>query len=296
MIQQRKRPVIRIGPRLAGFPPDPPEPPAPAKKPGRPPKFGVAMTLAERKAASRLNQKAKKEDAERRNLIVKLMKTYDRQASRVIVVPGYINGEAIAEDRRGRDRVQRRQYLEELKSLTLEELKVTAEGKKTPDSRGRLPGELNSGGVDSSKLGKILDTELKEMGGPNSIVTSVKPDGSGSDFSGIGAPSRWARVSTKELEKQSNLEEKFRRIATANFDSNGHCTVPNCSFSNSDSDAQAEHFWSEYYAGEKLWDKVDQLADPDVAEIAGPVLADARKNALANVHHWIICGWLRSRS
>jgi hypothetical protein len=293
-----KRPAIRLGPRLAGFPPDEPVTPAPSTpvKRGRPPKSGVAMTLKERKASSRMNQKAKKEDAERRNLIAKLVKIYDRQVSDVIVVPGYINAEAIAEDRRGRDRVQKRQYLKELKSLTLEELKLTVEGKNIPDTRGRLPGELKSGGVDSNKLGTILDVALKEMGGPDSIVTSVKPDGSGSDFSGTGVPSRWARVSTKELEKQSNLEEKFRRIATANFDSNGHCTVPNCSFTNSDSDAQAEHFWSEYYAGEKLWDKVDQLADPDVAEIAGPLLADARKNALANVHHWIICGWLRSRS
>ena len=290
MIQQRKRPVIRVGPRLAGFPPDEP------MKRGRPPKSGVAMTLKERKASSRLNQKTKQEDAERRNLIAKLVKIYDRQVSDVIVVPGYINAEAIAEDLRGRDRVQKRQYLEELKSLTLEDLKLAAEGKKTPDSRGRLPGELKSGGVDSNKLGTILDVALKEMGGPDSIVTSVKPDGSGSDFSGTGAPSRWARVSTKELEKQSNLEEKFRQIATANFDSNGHCTVPNCSFMNSDSEAQVEHFWSEYYVGEKLWDHVERLEDPDIAETVASLLAEARKKAAANVHHWIVCGWLRSRS
>src|SRR6266404_5665394 len=289
MIQQRKRSVIRVGPRLAGFPPDEPiapSPIAPAKKVGRPTKSGVTMTPAERKAASRQGQKAKQDDLERRNLIAKLVRIYDRQVSDVIVVPGYINAEAIAEDRRGRDRVQKRQYLEELKSLTLEGLKLAAEGKNIPDTRGRLPGELKSGGVDSNKLGTILDVALKEMSGPDSIVTSVKPDGSGSDFSGTGAPSRWARVSTKELEKQSNLEEKFRQIATANFDSNGHCTVPNCSFMNSDSEARVEHFWSEYYAGEKLWDHVERLEDPDIAETVASLLAEARKKAAANVHHW----------
>jgi len=70
MIAQRKRPVIRVGPRLAGLPPDEPaqapavavlEPkPAPVveslpKKRGRPPKGDKAATSAERKRASRTN-------------------------------------------------------------------------------------------------------------------------------------------------------------------------------------------------------------------------------------------------
>jgi hypothetical protein len=315
MIAQRKSPVIRMGPRLAGFPPDGPndvpatnvvvsvntipEPPAAPtkKKRGRPPKSGVAMTPAERKAASRLNLEQTKQDKERRDLIARLVKIYDRQALHVTVTGHDRDAESRAEDRRASDRIQRRQYLENLKLLTLSELKLTAEGKNVPDSRGRLPGEMKSGGHGSRELGNILDAELKDMGGPDSIATPVKPEGRSPDNPKLaGTPGRWMRVSAKELEKQSKLDENFRKITAGNFDSGGHCTVLNCSFTNSDSDAQVEHFRSEYYAGEKLWDRVDELADPDVAETLAPLLPEARRRAAANVHHWIICGWLRSRT
>src|SRR5690349_7646689 len=49
------------------------------KKRGRPPKHDVAMTPAERKAASRRNQNAKQDDAERRKLVSELMQIYRRQ-------------------------------------------------------------------------------------------------------------------------------------------------------------------------------------------------------------------------
>lgn len=48
----------------------------PAKKRGRPPKNDVAMTPAERKAASRTNQKQKEQDAEREEIITSLAKMY----------------------------------------------------------------------------------------------------------------------------------------------------------------------------------------------------------------------------
>src|SRR6267378_212145 len=122
MIQQRKRPAIRVGPRLAGLPPDEPvAPTAPAKRPGRPPKYGVAMTLAERKAESRANQKTKLEDRERRTLIAKLMKIYRQQQSSI--VHDSLRPKAV-EERQRSARAQQRQYLAELERLSLPELQV----------------------------------------------------------------------------------------------------------------------------------------------------------------------------
>jgi len=48
----------------------------PEKKRGRPPKNALAMTPAERKAASRANQKQKEQDAERERIISALAKMY----------------------------------------------------------------------------------------------------------------------------------------------------------------------------------------------------------------------------
>ena len=48
----------------------------PARKRGRPPKNTVAMTPAERKAASRANQKQKERDAKREEMIIALAMMY----------------------------------------------------------------------------------------------------------------------------------------------------------------------------------------------------------------------------
>jgi hypothetical protein len=48
----------------------------PEKKRGRPSKNAVAMTPAERKAASRANQKQKEQDAERERIVTALVKMY----------------------------------------------------------------------------------------------------------------------------------------------------------------------------------------------------------------------------
>ncbi len=110
--------------------------PAPAlielapKKRGRPPKHGAAMTLAERKAASRANQQAKQDEAERTKLIAELMKIYDRQQV------DSLSSVAFAVDRK-----QRAQYHRDLTGLSVAELRVAMEGKQTPDTHGRLHNE-----------------------------------------------------------------------------------------------------------------------------------------------------------
>jgi len=87
----------------------------PAKKRGRPPKNDVAMTPAERKAASRTNQKQKEQDAEREEIITTLIKMYG-----------------------GRLRES------ELRDVPTEKLRLSLES--TPvETRGRLPGERQTG-------------------------------------------------------------------------------------------------------------------------------------------------------
>ncbi len=310
------KPVIRVGPRLAGFPIDEPLAVTPStikRGPGAPPKHGVAMTPAERQAASRADRKAKQDAAEREKLITELTEIYDRQVSKVIVVGQDRDAEKRAEDRRGDDRIKRRQYLDELNNMSLEELRLATEGKETPDSRGTLPGET-TGGFDGTKVEKIIEADVRATTGGQ-----VKPDGRGSDDpTKRGAPSRWARVSANELKKYLNVEQKFRDMAKTwfasgpvneglkaiNHDSSvfGYCPCLRtenvvCGFAAESEEEAVEHLWAEYYAGEKLWDRVDQLSDPDIADMVGPLLIEARRNAVAKAnHHLVICGWLNSRS
>jgi hypothetical protein len=294
---QRKLPSQRAFTGLAG---------SPLAKVGRPPINQVAMTTAERKVRSRAIQKAKRDDAERRNLIARLVKIYDRQAMDVVVTGRDQDAIARAEDRRGADRKQKRLYLDHLMTLSLDQLRLAAEGKNTPDSRGKLLGE-STGGRGSAEVETIIEATYQDLGGTEDnprYATPTRPEGPSPDNpENAGKPSRWARVSAKELERHSNVEKKFREMATAMVDSNGHCHAPDwcmydrtpCQFVASSSDAAVEHLWAEYYAGEKLWDKVDQLSDPDIVDVVGPLLIEARKKAAKAIHHWVISRWLTSR-
>jgi len=125
------------------------ETPFSPKKRGRPPKYGVAMTPAERKAASRLNQEQKQQDAERRNLISSLMKIFTRQELRIVDDPKRRDK---VEERRNTARQQQRVYLADLNQLSVKELRLAIEGKKTPDTRGRLHGERS--GEDKRSMGQ----------------------------------------------------------------------------------------------------------------------------------------------
>src|SRR5882724_4786512 len=120
-----------------------------AQKPGPKPKYGIAMTPAERQRQSRANRRAKQDDAERRNLIAELMKIYRRQQSDSLSSVAF----AVV------DRKQRAQYHKDLKGLSVAELRVAMEGKQTPDSHGRLHDERSgekerTGG--QSEIEKIL--------------------------------------------------------------------------------------------------------------------------------------------
>src|SRR6266581_154124 len=88
----------------------------PEPKRGRPPKHDVAMTPAERKAASRANQKAKLEDAERRNLIAKIVKIYRRQQADIIWDPKRPH---LAQDQEAAKHHRERIYLQQLLTLSV---------------------------------------------------------------------------------------------------------------------------------------------------------------------------------
>src|SRR5438067_1995651 len=92
-----------------------PEPAAPVptpvetiqKKRGPKPKFGVAMTPAERKTRSRTNQKAKLDDAERRKLVAEILVI----ARRNLAGPDKPGRERITVKRRNDIRDENRNFL-----------------------------------------------------------------------------------------------------------------------------------------------------------------------------------------
>jgi hypothetical protein len=138
--------------------------PAPAlvipthKKMGRPPRLGVAMTPAERKAASRLNRKQKEQDAERRRLIAELMKIYRRQQSRIVIDARKTHKKW--EDAHKAARQHERQHLDELTQMSLAGLQsVLGIQTRTPDTHGRLHNERSGEterGYGQSEIERIL--------------------------------------------------------------------------------------------------------------------------------------------
>lgn len=167
------------------------------KRRGRPPKFGIAMTAAERKAASRAWKKEKQQDAERRNLIAELMNIYRRQQAMIISDK---NRKATEERIKGAGE-QRRQYLNDLEHLNLTTLQVLLKTEKeTPDSHGRLHNERSGEAehsTDQSEMETIIaarqhDTSLFEVDDPEAATEEakqmaagfrVRPQGAGPDTS-----------------------------------------------------------------------------------------------------------------
>lgn len=128
--------------------------PAPKKR-GRPAKHGIAMTQVERQTLSRANRKAKQDDAECRNLIVEILKIARRNLS--------APGGAITAVREDDIRAANRKYLRTLHTgllrLPVNELRLSLETLKTPDSHGRLHNERSGEGKrehGQSEIEKIL--------------------------------------------------------------------------------------------------------------------------------------------
>jgi hypothetical protein len=177
----------------------------PKKKRGRPPRNVVAMTPAERKAASRLNRKQKEQDAEREGLISALIQQVDfwdevekgrylrdfmklsieelRERKNLIaeLMEIYRSKQAhvigkVAEHRRIA-RQQERQHLRGLTSLSIQNLRLALVGVGNhPDTRGRVANERRSGQTGMPEIERIAAARER-----NAYGRRVRPEGAGPD-------------------------------------------------------------------------------------------------------------------
>jgi hypothetical protein len=152
-VPSRRKPVQRIGPRLAGFPPEadavptlaaPAEPlvdhtPEPvAAKRGPKPKGERPMTPAERKAKQRAMKAEKAADVQRRDIVAQLVKINRRRLSKADLKSPNAH-EVLANNR-----VRLRKMRDEWVLLPLEELQKTLRTyDEIKDSTGRLHGEAS---------------------------------------------------------------------------------------------------------------------------------------------------------
>jgi hypothetical protein len=152
------------------------------------------MTPAERKTASRANQKAKQEDAERRNLVAEMLRIIRRNQS----APGGDITVVREQDIKAANRKFIRALHADLLRLSVDKLRESLEALKSlPDSRGRLHNERSGEAERSmgqSEMERILagmqhNSSLFETGDEDADIQDPKmargfqfhPDGSGPD-------------------------------------------------------------------------------------------------------------------
>jgi hypothetical protein len=286
-------------------------------KPGPKPRYGVAMTTAERQRQSRANRKLKQQDAKRRKLIAELMRIYRRQQGDAVFDSKRPH---LSQDQNAAKRRQERSYIAQLMTLAIEDLQLALETQKqTPDTHGRLSDERSGEGtraMGQSEIERLIaakqhDSSLFEDEDQDPSMAGafkVKPEGAGPqsfdarDLTADAAdkPTTRPRIPTIVLERQKKTEEKMLALVKQVFDDSGHCHIEQlcmydrtrCSFRAKNTDEAEEHLWAEYYRGERLWDHVRKLSDPAIAETIEPLLIEARKKAAANIHHWVIKEWI----
>lgn len=256
----------------------PPAEPVPKRR-GRPPKHGVAMTAAERKAASRAWQKEEQQDAERRKLVAELLIIEKRNLAK----PG---GETITELGKDRIRSANRQYLQTLHDNLLHQsidalrksLKALEE---LPDSHGRLHNERSGeaersmGQSEMEKLDNARrhDTGLFEVDDPEAATQEAKQMAAGFQVTPQGAgPDVFDTSEDDEVDKPSSspkpnwtptAHEKWRIVAINNiihkmnfkFDSPGTRKCPFCSETFLVSDSAARHFEEQYGKDVRAYEK-----------------------------------------
>jgi hypothetical protein len=179
-----------------------------AKKRGRPQKNAIAMTPAERKAASRSNRKQKEQNAERQDLIAALVRKADfgegvekkwylenlmelsiaelREHKDLIAAlmeiysstqAHVISNVRKAEEYRRIARQQERQHLRGLAGLSIEDLRLALKGVNgLPDTRGRSAKERMSGNTGMPEIERIAAARERSMHGRR-----IKPAGAGPD-------------------------------------------------------------------------------------------------------------------
>lgn len=166
------------------------------KRRGRPSKFGVAMTVAERKAASRAWQKEKQQDAERREIVAEILIIARRNLSK----PGGDNITVLGEQRiESANREYLKSLHENLLHQSVDDLRKSLQAlKEHVDSHGRLHGErsgeaeqsMGQSEMETLDAARRHDTGLFEVDDPEVATAEakqmaagfrVKPEGAGPD-------------------------------------------------------------------------------------------------------------------
>jgi hypothetical protein len=176
-----------------------------ANKRGRPPKNTIAMTPAERKAASRRNRKEKEQSAEREDLIAahvreaclgegiikrwllkKLMalsieelREHKVLTAKLIEIYRSRQAQIISksEEQRRSARQQEISHLRALKQLSIEELRLTWTGVSSPsDAEGRLTNERRSGETGNGEIERIAAARERSRNGRRVSAEGPGPD------------------------------------------------------------------------------------------------------------------------
>jgi hypothetical protein len=264
---------------------------APKKKRGRPPERGVAMSAAERKVRSRARKKQNQEDQERRNLVAKLMRIYNRQQLTVdrkkkLAYISYEERLAVAHK-------HKRDYLGHISRLSFLELTDTlaayqGTGIKDPITGKRDKGIKDTTGRQSceSPVGKA--SKLEHMAGKQAIAhvnmapsladegslhqsikvldslnSQVKPTGVDPTSYEAGEERGSGTARPREL----TTEETVLQMAIHTFisqmrrGSDGRTKCPCCNQTFSVEQAAENHLFEKYRTGEKAFTKSADIAE-----------------------------------
>jgi hypothetical protein len=172
-----------------------------ANKCGRPPKNAIAMTPAERKAASRKNRKEKEQHAEREDVIAALVKEVEMDKKWYLEKLMELSIEELREHKdltaklmeiyRSRQahiiskaeeqrRIARRneiRYRQDLTRLSIEDLRLTFYGVSSPsDTKGRLTNERRSGETGNGEIERIAAAIERNRHGRRVSAEGPGPD------------------------------------------------------------------------------------------------------------------------
>lgn len=238
------------------------------KKPGPKPKYGRAMTVAERQTESRANRKQKQQDAERRKLIAELIRIYRRQQGDVVFDSKRPH---LVQDRKAAKHRQERSYLEQLMTLAIGDLRLALEAQKqTPDTHGRLSDERSGEGtraMGQSEIERLIaakqhDSSLFEDEDQDPSMAGgfrVEPAGSGADqfeAQDSMADSADVRTGSAKPGREPTASEKWIQkaiegiVAKMNFEPDGS-QCPFCLEVFLTSDSVEHHLDGQYATGWK---------------------------------------------
>jgi hypothetical protein len=273
------------------------------KKPGRPSKYGTAMTPAQRKAESRKMQGEKQANKERRDIVAKYVKSYRRMLPIIKPTDPQWRSKTIEH------RQRLRKFHDELMTLSLQQLKDALKvWEETPDQWGRLPGERS--GESGRKHGmsepeRIISAEETDTGRvtPGGHGPAIDKDDERGDFrppSGQRIPPEHIAFLEDREKIIGQLVSKFydaeRGHIIKNYEGEQHFEKKQCRLCGAlipDPSDVRQHFWEEYGKGLEAYYKYLELNEPHITELAPFIVEDARLRYTQNKH--LQCVWSLAR-